>query len=231
MNQQTVRVWDLPTRVFHWTLFLLVAAALVTGELGGNLMDWHGRIGLAILGLLVFRLVWGLVGSTYARFANFIPGPRAVLAYLRGSWHGLGHNPVGAFSVLALLAVLGFQAATGLVADDDIAFHGPLYPLVSAETAARLTGWHRLNVAVIVVLVTLHLGAILFYTLVKKDTLVRPMITGEKATSAPGAVPATGGGWVALMVAVLVAVGAVAAATGALLAPPPPPPVEAVPAW
>lgn len=228
MSKESIRVWDLPTRIFHWALFVLVVAAFVTGQLGGNLMEWHGRIGLAILGLLVFRLVWGVVGSTYARFANFVPSPGAVLAYLRGAWQGLGHNPIGALSVLALLAVLTFQVMTGLAANDDIAFQGPLYPLVSVETSARLTGWHRLNVVVVILLVTLHLSAILFYALVMKDNLVRPMITGNKEEDGRAGVSAVGGGWVALGVAAVIAAVAVAAASGALLAPPP---VMAPPAW
>ena len=103
MQQQLIRLWDLPTRLFHWLLAALVTAAFVTGLTGGNAMVWHGRLGLLILGLLTFRLVWGLVGSTYARFVQFVPGPKTMLTYLRGGWQGMGHNPLGALSVLALL--------------------------------------------------------------------------------------------------------------------------------
>ena len=109
MSTRTIRIWDLPTRLFHWLLLLLVVASFVTGWVGGNLIEWHARAGIAITGLLAFRLVWGFVGSTYARFAHFVPGPGRLLTYVRGQWRGLGHNPLGALSVLALLAILIFQ--------------------------------------------------------------------------------------------------------------------------
>ncbi len=230
MSKRFIRVWDLPTRIFHWTLLALVVGAFVTGQLGGNLIVWHGRIGLAIVGLLVFRLVWGLLGSTHARFVNFIPGPRQILAYLRGQWQGLGHNPIGALSVLGLLAVLTFQTVTGLMANDDIAFEGHLYALVSKDTSDWLSSLHRQNVNILIGLVTLHLVAILFYATVKKDNLVKPMISGIKEVADPAARPAAGGGLVALVIAVAIASGAVWAADGGLL-PPPTPPAAATPAW
>lgn len=231
MKTYSIRVWDLPTRLFHWALLALVVAAFTTGQLGGNLIVWHGRIGLAIVGLLVFRLVWGLVGSTYARFVNFIPSPRQVLTYLRGQWQGLGHNPIGALSVLALLALLVLQAGSGLMANDDIAFEGPLYPLVSKATSDWLSGWHRQIVNLLIGLVALHLSAILFYALVKKDNLVRPMITGVKEVADRTAQPAVGGGPVAFCLAAVIALGAVWAASGALLPAPPTPPAATAPAW
>jgi len=231
MKTYSIRVWDLPTRLFHWALLALVVAAFTTGQLGGNLIVWHGRIGLAIVGLLVFRLVWGLVGSTYARFVNFIPSPRQVLNYLRGHWQGLGHNPIGALSVLALLALLIFQAGSGLMANDDIAFEGPLYPLVSKDTSDWLSGWHRQIVNLLIGLVALHLSAILFYALVKKDNLVRPMITGVKEVADRAARPAVGGGPAAFVLAAVIALGAVWAASGALLPAPPISPAATAPAW
>ena len=109
MSTRTIKVWDLPTRIFHWLLAILVVAAFVTGWLGGNLIEWHGRAGIAITGLLAFRLVWGFIGSTYARFADFVPGPAHIWAHIRGEWNGLGHNPFGALSVLALLGILIFR--------------------------------------------------------------------------------------------------------------------------
>lgn len=232
MTMRTIRVWDLPTRLFHWLLALLVVAAFVTGWFGGNLIEWHGRAGIAITGLLAFRLVWGFVGSTYARFADFVPGPAHIWAHIRGEWNGLGHNPFGALSVLALLAILIFQVGSGLVSNDDIAFEGPLYALVSKDTSDWLSSLHRLNFWVIIVLVSLHVLAILFYVHVKKDNLVKPMITGVKEVADPDAKPAQGGGPVAFILALVVAGVAIWSATGGLLPPaPPPPPPQAVPAW
>jgi len=224
-----IKVWDLPTRVFHWVLFLAVSAAVVTGLQGGNWMVWHGRLGLLIIGLLAFRLVWGLVGSTYARFSQFVPTPGRVLAYLRGQWHGLGHNPLGALSVLALLALLSWQSISGLFSNDDIAFDGPLYDLVSKTTSDWLTGLHRQGLWLILALVALHVLAVLFYRFGRGKDLITPMLTGTKATDEPGAEPARGGGLLAFAVALVIAIAAVWVADGGLLPPPPPPPPP--PAW
>ncbi len=232
MSERRVRVWDLPTRLFHWLLAILVAAAFVTGLQGGNLMVWHGRLGLLLGGLLAFRLAWGLFGSTYARFSQFVRGPGAIRAYLRGEWRGLGHNPLGALSVLALLAVLAFQVASGLVANDDIAFTGPLYAAVASETSEMLTSLHRLNMWVIGALVALHLAAVAWYVRIRKEDLVKPMLTGYKVATDPAQEPATGGGVLALAAALAVAGFAVWAAAGNLLPPPPPPPApETLPNW
>ena len=232
MNTKHVRVWDLPTRLFHWLLVVLMIGVFVTGLEGGNLIVWHGRLGVAIAGLLAFRLVWGFVGSTYARFAHFVPGPGRIKAYLKGEWEGLGHNPLGALSVLALLAVATFQVVSGLVSNDDIAVEGPLYVLVSKDTSDWLTGLHRLNIWLIGALVALHVAAVLFYVHVKKDNLVKPMITGVKAVEDPAAQAAKGGGLVAFIIALVFASGTVWPATGGLLSPPPPPPpAQAAPAW
>lgn len=152
---QHVRVWDLPLRLFHWLLAAAVIAAMLTGQVGGNLMVWHGRLGILIAGLLGFRLAWGIVGSTHSRFASFVRGPAAIIAYLRGHWHGLGHNPLGALSVLGLLTVLGLQAGGGLFANDDIAFQGPLYGLVSKDTSDWMTGLHRKGFWLVLALVGL----------------------------------------------------------------------------
>ena len=103
MNARRISVWDLPTRLFHWLLVLLITAAVISGKVGGGAIEWHGRIGIAILGLLAFRIIWGVIGSTHARFASFFPTPSSVRAYLQGRWQGVGHNPLGAFSVFGLL--------------------------------------------------------------------------------------------------------------------------------
>ncbi|MEE4465410.1 cytochrome b/b6 domain-containing protein, partial [Azotobacter chroococcum] len=125
----SIKVWDAPLRLFHWSLALAVGAAMLSGWLGGNLMVWHGRLGLLILGLLAFRLLWGLLGSTYARWSRILAAPLRLGDYLRGRWRQAGHNPLGALSVLALLGLAAFQVLTGLTASDDIAFQGQLYRL------------------------------------------------------------------------------------------------------
>ena len=233
MSKQRIRLWDLPTRLFHWLLAGLVVASFVSGKIGGNAMDWHGKFGLAILGLLAFRLVWGFAGSTYARFVSFLPTPAKVLAYLRGQWRGVGHNPLGAFSVFGLLLLLAFQVGTGLFGNDDIAFRGPLYELISKDLSDRLTGLHKLSVNVLIALVTLHIVAIAFYVRVKKDDLIRPMLTGWKDVAPGEGASASGGGALPLAVALLVAVATVYGGSGAWLPTPPPPPVSApaTPPW
>lgn len=185
----TVRVWDLPTRLFHWLLTLCVVGLVISANVGGNWMNWHLRLGYAVLTLLLFRFIWGLLGGHWSRFANFIYAPRTVLAYLRGQGspeHTVGHNPLGSFSVFALLAILFAQVGSGLFSDDEIAFTGPLVALVSGDTVNLATSYHR-NVGkfMVIALVALHLLAIAFYKLVKKQDLVRPMIVGDKAVPAP----------------------------------------------
>jgi cytochrome b len=232
LNERRILIWDLPTRLFHWLLASLVAAAFVTGLQGGNLMVWHGRTGLLILGLLAFRLAWGVLGSTYARFAEFVRGPGAVLAYIRGRWQGSGHSPLAALSVLALLAVLLFQSISGLMSNDDIAFKGPLFAVVSKSTSDWLTGLHRENIWLIGGLVALHMCAVAVYTFLRKDDLILPMIHGHKRVSRTAATPATGGGWLAFLAALAIACAAVWIADGGLLPPPPPPPPPgSIPTW
>ena len=230
MSSKRIRLWDLPTRLFHWLLVISVAAAIVCAKIGGNLIDWHGRIGLFIVGLIVFRLVWGLVGSTYARFAQFFPTPAKLKAYLKGEWRGLGHNPLGAFSVFGLLGLLAFQVMSGLFSNDDITFTGPLYELVSKDLSNRLTGLHEISANLLFVLIGLHLAAIVYYARAKKDNLVKPMVTGWKETAADGE-PAQGGGWGALVVALLISAAAVYVASGIWLPEPLPVPPAEVPSW
>lgn len=183
------RVWDLPTRLFHWLLALCVLGLVITGYTGGQAMDWHARLGYSVLALLLFRLVWGFVGGRWVRFSSFLYKPRHVLAYLRGQPHPdhlVGHNPLGAGSVFAMLLVLLVQVGTGLFGDDEIAFTGPLNALVSTATGLALTAYHK-NVGqfLVIGLVLLHIGAVLFYLLKKRQNLVRPMLTGDKELSAP----------------------------------------------
>ena len=182
-----VRVWDLPTRLFHWLLAASVVGLVVTGQIGGGLIDWHARLGYGVLALLLFRLVWGLVGGHWSRFASFFYSPSSVMAYLRGRAHPdhlIGHNPLGAASVFAMLLVLSAQVATGLVSDDEISFTGPLNRFVASAKGLAATWYHK-NIGqwLIVALVVLHIGAILYYRLRKGENLVRPMLVGDKETA------------------------------------------------
>lgn len=178
-------VWDLPLRLFHWLLAMLVATAIATATIGGNALEWHMRAGYGILVLLIFRVLWGIWGGHYARFTSFVRGPGTLLAYLRGELTpGAGHNPLGALSVLAMLTVLFAQAVMGLFANDDIFTEGPLYKLVSKETSDWLTGLHKQNLYLIGGLIALHLSAVFYYVVAKRDNLIRPMLTGYKEAPA-----------------------------------------------
>ncbi len=180
----SVRVWDLPTRLFHWALAICIVLGIMFVKIGGNAIQWHAYCGYTALALILFRLIWGFVGSWHARFANFIPSPSKLIAFLRGQVDGgLGHNPLGALSVIALLLVVLIQALTGLFADDDIFFQGPLAKYVSNSTVALLTSIHRFNQYLIFALVGLHLAAISYYYFVKRQNLVGPMVTGDKLTT------------------------------------------------
>ena len=180
-----ILVWDLPLRLFHWLLVLLVAVSIISVQIGGNAMQVHMLSGYTVLALVLFRILWGFFGSTHARFASFVRGPASAIAYLRAlrrneaSQH-LGHNPAGAWSVLAMLIVLLVQAGTGLFANDDIATEGPLAKLVSKALSDRITGIHTLNVKLLFALIALHLSAVAFYVIGKHEDLVKPMITGLK---------------------------------------------------
>ena len=182
-NSVKVRVWDLPTRVFHWALALCIVGLVITGNVGGNAMAWHFRIGLTVLALLLFRLVWGLVGGRWSRFAAFIYSPVSIINDLLGRGkpeHSVGHTPSGSVSVFALLAILLAQVASGLVSDDEISNAGPLTRFVSAATVNLATHYHsNIGKWIILALVVLHIGAIAFY-LRRKQNLIKPMLDGDK---------------------------------------------------
>ncbi|OEZ61751.1 cytochrome b/b6 domain-containing protein [Duganella sp. HH105] len=213
-TRRRILVWDLPTRVFHWSLVLAVTVAIVSGEIGGDWMEVHGKAGLAILGLVAFRLAWGFAGSTHARFLNFLPTASSLRAYLRGRWKGHGHNPLGALSVFALLGLLAVQATTGLFGNDEISFTGPLFALVEEGLANRLTGLHKQLAYVLLAVLALHIVAILVYLFLKKDNLVKPMVTGWKEVRT--GTSAAKGSWTALLLSVAFAVAVVACASGAV---------------
>lgn len=183
-----VRVWDLPTRLFHWLLAAAVLALIVTGKVGGNAMVWHLRLGLLVLALLLFRVVWGFAGGHWSRFSSFVRGPLTVWRYLRaprGSHDVAGHNPLGGWSVLAMLGALSAQVFTGLFADDEIATTGPLSARASSgfvESATHFhTGWGQW---LVMGLIALHLAAILWHSLLGPEGLVGPMLSGDKLRDA-----------------------------------------------
>jgi cytochrome b len=186
MNASTrpLRVWDLPTRIFHWLLAFCVISSIISGEVGGNAIIWHFRLGYCVIALLIFRVVWGFVGGHWSRFKQFFYSPLTILRYLRGQSkpeHEVGHNPLGSLSVWGLFFILGAQVATGLMSDDEIASQGPLVQFISGATSSLATSYHKhWGKVIIILLIALHIAAILFYLFKKKENLIRPMLRGDK---------------------------------------------------
>lgn len=200
----TIRLWDVPVRAVHWGMVLLIPAMWWTAEEGA--LEWHRRLGLALLFLILVRLVWGFVGNDPARFAHFVRGPRAIADYLTGRVAApLGHNPFGALNVVAMLALVVGQLALGLIAQDEYAVvTGPLNHLVSAETGELATEIHELLFNAIVALITLHIATVLFMQWVRRSNLIGPMLTGRKAVPAGTAEPRRAGA-AALVTALVIA--------------------------
>ena len=185
-------VWDLPVRLFHWTLAALILFSW--WSVHNDHTDWHIWSGCAILTLLIFRLLWGFVGSSTARFSTFVRGPRAIAGYWRGTWRGIGHNPLGALSVLALLAAVAVQVGLGLFSEDeDGLYMGPLAQLISVDASDKARDLHETWFNVILVLIALHLIAILYYR-ARGRKLTLPMITG-RAELEPGTEAMRPGKW------------------------------------
>ena len=176
-----IRVWDLPIRVFHWTLAISMVGSVVSVKMGE--MELHGWFGVLALSLLCFRLIWGFVGSHPARFKSFVVGPRTTLRYLQSNWPVMGHNPLGAWSVLALLGLALLQAFTGLGTSDDIFFDGPLVAHLPNAAVAVMGSIHLAMEPVIYALVGLHVAAIAYYRLARKEDLLSAMFSGDKDVS------------------------------------------------
>jgi cytochrome b len=178
-----VRVWDLPTRFFHWALVVCIVGLATTGTIGGSAMPWHFRFGYCVLALLLFRIIWGLVGGRWSRFSAFIYAPQSVINYLKGRGkpeHSVGHSPAGAASVFALLGFLVAQVSTGLMSDDEIAYSGPLAHLVSNATVQGASFYHAaVGKWVLLALIALHIGAVIFYQR-RQHKLVNAMLHGDK---------------------------------------------------
>lgn len=210
-----IRVWDLPTRLFHWSLAACIVGLVITGYTGGSAMNWHARIGYAVLTLLLFRLVWGVVGGRWSRFSSFLYSPGSVVNYLRGQPHPdhlIGHNPLGAGSVFAMLAALLAQVATGLVGDDEISFTGPLNRFVQSSKGLAATWYHkRIGQWIVVGLVLLHVAAVLYYLIRRKDNLIRAMVGGDKTLERQAPESRDTAGTRLFALAVLVGCGAVVA--------------------
>ncbi|MBU0653679.1 MAG: cytochrome b/b6 domain-containing protein [Gammaproteobacteria bacterium] len=207
MQTTPVRIWDLPTRLFHWTLLLGVGFSWFCAETGGNWMVWHERSGMFLLALVLFRIIWGFIGSDTARFAHFLASPMHALKHLRGlaskepAFH-VGHNPLGAWMVVTLLATLLVQGATGLFATDDIMTEGPLIGLVSGNTAELLTSIHHLAFNILLLLVIVHVSVVMFYRFYKRTNLVKAMVLGQADWPAGQPQPGTltfRGAWLGLV--------------------------------
>ena len=197
-------VWDLPVRLFHWLLAVLIAFSWWTVH--HHHTDWHIWSGCAILTLLIFRILWGFVGSSTARFSSFVRGPRAITTYWRGKWVGIGHNPLGALSVLVLLFAVAVQVGLGLISEDeDGIYMGPLAGLVSTDTSDKARNIHELWFNVILALIALHVLAIVYYRLRGKK-LTLPMITG-RAEVAPGTSPIRRGKWWVALICLAIGIG------------------------
>jgi len=199
-----IAIWDLPTRAFHWAIVLLMPALWWTAE--AHRMELHLLLGQLTLGLVLFRIVWGVIGSSTARFAGFVKGPRAILAYLGGAKPGIGHNPLGALSVLILLFLLANVIGLGLFAsDEDGIAPGPLSHLIDFDAARILAERHEQVFWILVGFIGLHVAAILFYLLVRRDNLVGPMIIGGREARAGEGPMAPAPAWRFLLAAALAA--------------------------
>jgi len=197
--------WDLPVRIFHWALALLVVAQCLTASIGGNAMQFHAIGGYAILTLVLFRILWGFLGGTHARFGDFVRGPVPVIRYAKSILKAphephRGHNPLGGWSVLAMLGSLLLQASTGLFANDDVMMEGPLAKYVSDDASTLFTAIHDINAGILLALISLHILAVFFYLFRRKQDLIVPMITGRKPIELmDGRPPRAGNLWLAAL--------------------------------
>jgi len=212
MSEVRVRIWDAPLRLVHWLIVACVATSWWTAENGE--LEYHRYSGYVLLGLLIFRLYWGFVGGDTARFANFVKGPKAMLAYVRrlpqraGTAHFSvpGHNPLGALSVIALLTLLLAQVGLGLFAGDiDGIESGPLSAFVSFETTRTCAGLHEKLFDILLAFVALHVAAVLLYLVFKRDNLIATMIHGRRTFPSDHRLQLRFASWPRLLVGIAIA--------------------------
>jgi|SaaInlV_100m_DNA_5_1039725.scaffolds.fasta_scaffold01695_6 cytochrome b len=213
MSKNKKLIWDIPTRLFHWAIVITLCYSWYSIEVEGDL-DHHFLSGFIALGLILFRIIWGLVGSRYAKFSSFIYKPSEIIAYAKTFFRReggkyAGHNPLGGLSVLALLLVIFIQAGTGLFADDEYYYFAPLNDYVSSSMAGKITEFHGTNAKVILGLAIFHIVVILFYRLYKREKLVLAMITGKKPDDQDRYEPIPGSRWVRAIILALVVFAAV----------------------
>ena len=180
-----ILIWDLPLRLFHWLLVIIISGAWYTSDQDNDLIDYHLLFGYVALGLIIFRLFWGFLGTTHSKFSEFTPTPKKIIYYIKHfkasqSIDYAGHNPLGALMVIFMLAIILLQAISGLFMNDDIFTSGPYYGSINESIEEALMFFHRNSFNVILGAIALHLLAILFYRVVKKKRLVAAMITGKK---------------------------------------------------
>lgn len=176
-------VWGIPIRLFHWVLFGLISFSFYTGEFGDfESIDNHMIAGYGVIGLVIFRIIFGLVGHGHIRFTEFVRGPSAIVNYIKHPTATTGHNPLGALAIIALLTSLGIQAGTGLFTTDEIFVEGPLYHLVNDDTASLLSQVHSINRWILLALISLHLCAVAHHEIWRKEKIVGAMFHGKKET-------------------------------------------------
>jgi len=186
MENEQVRIWDIPLRLFHWVLVALVTCQLLIAWAFTEQIDLHVILGYLTLALIVFRIIWGFIGTTYAQFKNFLVSPTSLVAYIRGLFNrtsqskSAGHNPIGGYSTIAIIACILVQGFSGLFCDDDVFTAGPLRHLVSDNVTSIFNQVHTLNAKILVGLLCTHVLAIFWYLLVKRENLIKAMITGKK---------------------------------------------------
>lgn len=198
-NLTPTRIWDLPTRVFHVLLASAVIGLLISGEVGGDAMILHFWLGYLVFTLLIFRLIWGVMGGHWSKFIHFVPSPSALAAYIKElknkkTSQSVGHNPLGALSVLSILSIALLQVVSGFLSDDEISVSGPWTILVPSDWVSLATEYHtEIGKVLLIILIVLHISTVIYYKRIKQEDLISPMLHGDKLL--PVDTPATRDTW------------------------------------